>query len=253
MGSAFSSAIRKVVAAMSESSRTVAEDAAERVLVRRGGWLRDREPEERVAAVQRAVFAGHRLRMRYTSRHAPDAPGPPWRTVDPVGLVEAAGSWYLLALDGGEDRTYRMSRISAAEELDEPARRPEGVDLEELWRRRRAEFRSRRPGVEARVRIAPERLEELFRTAISVSDGETGAGAGQGPPNARSGPPRAGTGDLGEAGVDRPVVEARFGDLRHAVRVLWSLAPDAIALDPSELVDALRARAEAVARAHGRW
>jgi predicted DNA-binding transcriptional regulator YafY len=220
MGSAFSSAIRKVVAAMPESSRTVAEGAAERVLVRRGGWLRDPEPEERVAAVQRAVFAGHRLRFRYTSRHAPDAPGPRWRTVEPIGLVEAAGNWYLLALDDGEDRTYRMSRISDAEELDEPARRPEGVDLEELWRRRRAEFRARRPGLGARVRIAPGRLEELSRTAISV------------------------TGGPGE------VVEARFGDLHHAVRVLWSLAPDAQALAPPELVDALRARAESVARAH---
>jgi predicted DNA-binding transcriptional regulator YafY len=220
MGSAFSSAIRKVVAAMPESSRTVAEGAAERVLVRRGSWLRDPEPEERVAAVQRAVFAGHRLRFRSTSRHAPDAPGPRWRTVEPIGLVEAAGNWYLLALDDGEDRTYRMSRISDAEELDEPARRPEGVDLEELWRRRRAEFRARRPGLGARVRIAPGRLEELSRTAISV------------------------TGGPGE------VVEARFGDLHHAVRVLWSLAPDAQALAPPELVDALRARAESVARAH---
>jgi predicted DNA-binding transcriptional regulator YafY len=219
MGSAFSSAIRKVVAAMPESSRTVAEGAAERVLVRRGGWLRDPEPEERVAAVQRAVLAGHRLRFRYTSRHAPDAPGPRWRTVEPIGLVEAAGNWYLLALDDGDDRTYRMSRISDAGELDEPARRPEGVDLEELWRRRRAEFRARRPGLGARVRIAPGRLEELSRTAISV------------------------TGGPGE-------VEARFGDLHHAVRVLWSLAPDAQALAPPELVDALRARAESVARAH---
>jgi predicted DNA-binding transcriptional regulator YafY len=249
MGSAFSSAIRKVVAAMPESSRTVAEDAAERVLVRRGGWLRDPEPEERVAAVQRAVFAGHRLRIRYTSRHDPDTPGPRWRTVEPIGLVEAAGNWYLLALDGGEDRTYRMSRISDSEELDEPARRPEGVDLEELWRRRRAEFRARRPGLEARVRIAPGRLEELSRTAISVSE-ELGEDARPG--RAAGIPGAGGRGGSADRPPDtgRPVVETRFGDLHHAVRVLWSLAPDAQALAPPELVDALRARAESVARAH---
>jgi predicted DNA-binding transcriptional regulator YafY len=234
---------------MPESSRTVAEDAAERVLVRRGGWLRDPEPEERVAAVQRAVFAGHRLRIRYTSRHDPDTPGPRWRTVEPIGLVEAAGNWYLLALDGGEDRTYRMSRISDSEELDEPARRPEGVDLEELWRRRRAEFRARRPGLEARVRIAPGRLEELSRTAISVSE-ELGEDARPG--RAAGIPGAGGRGGSADRPPDtgRPVVETRFGDLHHAVRVLWSLAPDAQALAPPELVDALRARAESVARAH---
>ena len=41
---------------------------------------------------------------------------------------------------GGADRTYRVSRIVDAEELAEPAVRPDGVDLGALWERRRAEF-----------------------------------------------------------------------------------------------------------------
>jgi predicted DNA-binding transcriptional regulator YafY len=225
LGEAFSSAIRKVVAALPEGSREAATDATGRVLVRRGGFLRDApEPaaDDALRAVQRAVFTGRRLRIRYAARGEDEGR---WRIVDPLGLVEAAGAWYLLALHDGADRTYRVSRIEAAEEIDQLARRPTGVDLEELWRRRRAEFRRTLPTLVARVRVRAERREELARTALTVED----AGSDQG----------------------RPVLTAAFGDLRHAVRVVWSLAPDAEALDPPELVTALRSRAEAVVAAHG--
>ncbi|WP_181779511.1 helix-turn-helix transcriptional regulator [Pseudonocardia pini] len=224
LGVAFSSAIRKVVAAMPETSRDAATDAAERVLVRRGGWLRDAADPGlgKLAAVQRAVFAGHRLRILYGSQRSESR----WRTVDPLGLVEAAGQWYLLALDGGEDRTYRVSRIEETEELAEPADRPSGVDLEELWLRRRAQFRERMPGTPARIRVREERREELVRTAGTVTSVEP---------------------DAVEGWV---VVDAAFGDVRHAERVVWSLAPSAAALDPPELVAALRDRADRVRAAH---
>jgi predicted DNA-binding transcriptional regulator YafY len=224
LSEAFSSAIRKVVAALPEGSREAATGATERVLVRRGGFLRDAPAPPAVDAlhsVQRAVFTGHRLRIRYTSRGEGEGR---WRTVDPLGLVEAAGAWYLLALHDGADRTYRVSRIAAAEELDELAQRPTGVDLEELWQRRRVEFRRALPHVVARVRVREGRREELARTALTV--GDAGADGGW------------------------TVLTAAFGDLRHAVRVVWSLAPDAEALDPPELVTALRTRAESVAAAH---
>jgi predicted DNA-binding transcriptional regulator YafY len=224
LGEAFSSAIRKVVAALPEGSREAAIDATGRVLVRRGGFLRDApDPPAAVAlrTVQRAVFTGHRLRVRYASRGQDEGR---WRTVDPLGLVEAAGAWYLLALHDGADRTYRVSRIERAEELDEPAQRPSGVDLEELWQRRRTEFRRTLPHVVARIRVREERRAELARTALTVES--------------------AGTDD------GWTVLTAAFGDLRHAIRVVWSLAPDAEALDPPELATALRERADAVVAAH---
>ncbi|MDQ4119519.1 MAG: HTH domain-containing protein, partial [Actinomycetota bacterium] len=54
LGPEFSSAIRKVVAALPERARRDATGAAERVLVRRGGWLADpqREPAGALGAVQ---------------------------------------------------------------------------------------------------------------------------------------------------------------------------------------------------------
>jgi predicted DNA-binding transcriptional regulator YafY len=225
LGAAFASAMRKVVAALPTSSRADAVDAADRVLVRPGGWLADPVPEPQLAAVQRAVFAGRRLRLRYPSPGA----APRWRTVDPLGLVSAAGRWYLLAQHDGADRTYRVSRIDEAVELDEPARRPAGVDLEQFWQRRRAEFQASRGGLRVRARVRRERWDELAATALDLAATATG-------------PETETDGWL--------TVEASFGDHRHAESALWAVAPDAEALDPPELRAALAARAAAVAARH---
>jgi predicted DNA-binding transcriptional regulator YafY len=214
-GQAFSSAIRKLVAALPEASRTAATGAADRVLVGRPGWLRE-VPESAPAPVevQRAVFAGRRLRIRYASRGATAR----WRTVDPLGLVESAGQWYLLALQEGEDRTFRVSRIEEAEELTEPAMRPSGIDLDALWERRRADFRRRVPHIECRVR-GDRALLAREVLVLGASDG---------------------------------LVTCAFGSLEHAERVLWPLAPQVVAVGPPELVAALTTRAAAVVAAYPR-
>ncbi|MFC7656045.1 helix-turn-helix transcriptional regulator [Pseudonocardia benzenivorans] len=221
MGPAFTSAMAKLVAAMPDGARSRATDAADRVLVRRGGLIGEPEPDRHPEAVQRAVLSGHRLRIRYPSRGRP----PTWRTVDPLGLVSAAGRWYLLALHDGADRTYRLSRITEAEELAEPAARPAGVDLEALWQRRRAEFLASHTGMRARLRIRSSRRAEVVRVAT------------------------AGVTDVEQQG-EWLVVDVGFGDLTHAARVVWSLAVDAEALGPPELREAIRARAQRLVDTH---
>ena len=62
--------------------------------------------------------------------------------VDPVGLVTVRDRGYLLATRSGADRTYRLSRILAAEKLDEPAQRPDRVDLDRAWQERASQFRA---------------------------------------------------------------------------------------------------------------
>lgn len=229
LGPAFASAIRKVVAALPASTRPGATEAAGRVLVDplSGGWTRRTlsppgEPEPPLAIVQRAVFAGNRLRIRYPKRPRDPEPELTWRVVDPLGLVSAAGRWYLLALHDGSDRTYRVSRIVEAVEESEPAHRPTGIDLAQLWQRRQADFRARMRSVAARVRVRADRLDDLTRTAL----GQT-------------------------ATLDEQpgwlVVELEFADLGHAEHVLWTLSPHAQALSPPELRTALSTRSHAVA------
>ncbi|MEV4568062.1 WYL domain-containing protein [Nonomuraea sp. NPDC049419] len=224
LGSALASAMLKVVDALPDSYRDTAAGAAERLLIEPETDLlarrqpSDEVPDTVVATVLRAVFGGRRLRLRY----APPDREPSWRTVDPIGLVTVRGRGYLLATRSGEDRTYRLSRVLAVEELDEPAQRPDRVDLDRAWQERSTRFRHGDDQVGVVVRVHPERREELVGTALSVRSEETG-----------------------EDGWLR--LEVSFQDRRHAVWALWQLAAGAEALEPQWLRDALHARATAIA------
>jgi predicted DNA-binding transcriptional regulator YafY len=221
MAPALAAAMRKVVAALPAAQRGSATSDAERILVRSDGWIRDRAPAavdaDRMALVRRAVFAGHRLRIRYEAK----ADQPRWRTVDPVGLVSANRRWYLLATRDGEERSYLLERMHDVEELDEPAQRPPEVDLERMWTERRARFLASLVRVVVRVGVRADRLPDLERAVRVVRVVREQDG--------------------------RLVVEAEFGDDAHAAGVLWSLTPDVEVLTPEPVRALLTARAAAVA------
>ncbi|WP_217369585.1 helix-turn-helix transcriptional regulator [Nonomuraea antri] len=224
LGSALASAMLKVVDALPESYRHTAAGAAERLLIDPETDLLSRRlaaeevPDATVAEVLRAVFAGHRLRIHY----APFNRSPEWRTVDPIGLVTVRDTAYLLATRSGADRTYRLSRVLAAEELDEPARRPDRVDLDRAWRDRSTRFRAGGDQVTVLARVNPARREQLVNTALAVLAEETDADG-------------------------RLRMEVTFQDSRHAEWALWQLATDAEALSPPSLRATLRDRAAALA------
>ncbi|MFJ4355795.1 helix-turn-helix transcriptional regulator [Streptomyces massasporeus] len=229
LGSALASAMRKVTDALPESHRATASDAARRFLVEPETDLLSRRPiPEEVAGatmteIRRAVLAGHRLRIRYAATDQ----APQWRTVDPIGLVTVRDRSYLLATRSGADRTYRLSRVLDAEELSEPARRPDQVDLDRAWRERCAQFLSG-DHIAVLVRVAPQRREDLMSSAVAV---------------------RAAAPD--PDGRLRLRLEVTYQDLRHAEWALWQLGTDAEALAPGALRTALRDRATALASLYG--
>lgn len=147
LGSALASGMLKLLDALPDQQREVAAGAAQRVLLNPDTDLVASRPVERragddvVSVVRSAVVAGHRLRIHYSAR----GEEPAWRTVDPIGLVAVRDRTYLLATNGGEDRTYRLSRMLAAEELDEAAERSDDVDLDGVWRERCEQFIDQRP------------------------------------------------------------------------------------------------------------
>ncbi|WP_459716298.1 helix-turn-helix transcriptional regulator [Actinophytocola sp. KF-1] len=222
LGSALASATRKVVDALPETHRATASDAAQRFLVEPETDLLSRRqateelPAPTMMAIRRAVLAGHQLRIHYAAA----GHGPEWRTVDPIGLVTVRDRGYLLATRSGADRTYRLSRVLAAEELPEPAQRPERVDLDRVWRERCAQFLSD-GHIAVLVRVLPARREELLHTAVAVRAAVTDAD-----------------------GWVR--VEVTFQDLRHAEWALWQLGTDAEALAPEVLRATLHDRAAAI-------
>lgn len=223
LGSALASAMRKVVDAMPDGHRAVASDAVQRLLVEPETDLlarrpvTDEVPDDVMVEVRRAVLAGRKLRIHYAAADR----DPKWRTVDPIGLVTVRDKGYLLATTSGADRTYRLSRILAAEELAEPAQRPDRVDLDQVWQERSTRFRTGGDQIAVQVRMDPARREELVGTALAV---------------------------LAEGADDdgRLRLEVTFQDARHAEWALWQLGTDAEALAPESLRTALRDRAAAV-------
>ncbi|MBG0830919.1 WYL domain-containing protein [Planomonospora sp. ID67723] len=228
LGSALASAMLKVVDALPESYRDTAAGAAERLLIDPETDLLSRRlaaeevPDAIVAEVLRAVFAGRRLRIRYAAVDQ----APKWRTVDPIGLVTVRDRGYLLATRSGADRTYRLSRIMAAEKLAEPAQRPDRVDLDRAWQERSTRFRTGGDQVTVLVRVDPARREDLVGTALAVL--------------------------AEEADSDGWLrLEVTFQDPRHAEWALWQLTTNAEALTPQWLRDSLRDRAAAIAARYG--
>ncbi|MFD6392770.1 helix-turn-helix transcriptional regulator [Nocardia sp. NPDC060259] len=224
LGSALASAMLKVVDALPASYRDTAADVAERLLIDPETDLLSRRlvaeevPGTILAEVRRAVFAGNKLRIHYAAVDQ----DPTWRTVDPIGLVVVRDQGYLLATRSGADRTYRLSRVLAAEELAEPAQRPDRVDLDLAWQERSTRFRTGGDQIAVLVRMNPARREDLVSTALAVRTEE---------------PDTDGWLRL----------EVSFQDARHAEWALWQLGTDAEALAPQSLRAALRDRAAAIA------
>ncbi|GAB3721721.1 YafY family protein [Amycolatopsis oliviviridis] len=228
LGSALASAMLKVVDALPETQRDTAAGAARRLLVDPEIDLLSRRvtaeevPDTIVAEVRRAVFSGHKLRIHYAAAGRK----PQWRTVDPIGLVTVRDQGYLLATRSGEDRTYRLSRLRAAEELPEPAQRADRVDLDRAWQERSTRFRTGGDQVTVLARVNPARRDELAGTALAVVAEETGAD-----------------------GWLR--IEVTFQDARHAEWALWQLASDAEALAPQWLRASLGDRAGTILTRYG--
>ncbi|MCB5163809.1 WYL domain-containing protein [Streptomyces bambusae] len=226
LGSALASAMLKVVDALPESYRATAADAAERLLVdpetdflaRR--LVTDDVPDAVLTEVRGAVLAGRKLRIHYAAVDQ----APQWRTVDPIGLVTVREQGYLLATRAGTDRTYRLSRIRAAQSLAEPAERPDRVDLDRLWQDRSARFRTGGEQVTVRLRLLdPGRRPDLAATALTLHE---------------------------DPAFPRHLT-ATFQDRRHAEWSLWQLSTSAEVLSPDWLRTTLHTRATTMADRYG--
>jgi predicted DNA-binding transcriptional regulator YafY len=135
-------------------------------------WFRGQEEVPHLRTLAEALRRQRRLRLGYQRAAAPAGPpaasgsGPTpgsspaaTRMVGPLGLVNKAGTWYLVAATGsGRIAVFRAGRISSARVLDEPFERPADFELPVFWERWSAEFTSTRPRLPVRLRASPEAL-----------------------------------------------------------------------------------------------
>ena len=169
-------AFLKLLAALPSVYRSGAEHARRRIYVDVTGWNRAEEAVPLLHALQEAVWQERRVRMIYGRG---DCDAPVERTVDPLGLVAKGSVWYFVAgTEGGEVRSYRVSRVQGVEILDEHIVRPPDFDLAAFWENSSAKFRAHLPEYRARVRVRREvvpRLAYAGRFARIEATGEPDA------------------------------------------------------------------------------
>lgn len=128
------SALRKLVRALPDTFRPDAEAAARAVVVDRAGWGKPtRDRPALVGPLQDAVVRTRKVRLTYAGRASADGSPPSERLVDPWGLVDKGGHWYLVAGTERGQRTFRLDRVVSAELTDLPAHRPPDVELADAW------------------------------------------------------------------------------------------------------------------------
>ena len=108
-----------------------------------------------------ALRLGRKLALEYRSAEARDgeARDGEHRIVGPLGLVNKAGTWYLVAMPGtGNVRVFRAGRVLSARVLPEAFDRPADFELAGFWAQWSAEFEASRPRLQVRLTASPQAL-----------------------------------------------------------------------------------------------
>jgi predicted DNA-binding transcriptional regulator YafY len=142
-------------------------------------WFGGQQEVPCLRELAQGLRLGRKLELTYQHQDNP-------RVVGPLGLVNKAGTWYLVAAGGtgpgtaaGNDdvRVFRAGRIERARVLAEPFPRPVDFELAGFWARWSAEFEATRPRLPVRLRASPAALaafREVFgpsaEPALEVAD-----------------------------------------------------------------------------------
>lgn len=148
----------KVWAGLTGEARERARQTAERFHLDPVRWFSTPEPTPCLPQLADAVWRDRLARIRYVRDGQPAT-----REIAPLGLVLAAGEWYLVALRSRQRRTYRVSRVLSVELLDEPVVRPAQFDLAQSWAQARMELEQEKTAVEVTLRVAARALPRLRR------------------------------------------------------------------------------------------
>jgi predicted DNA-binding transcriptional regulator YafY len=158
LGDMLQGAQAKVWASLTGEARERARRSADRFHLDPPSWYDSPEPVPCLTQLADAVWRDRRVRLEYVREGRAAT-----REVSPLGLVLAAGDWYLMALRDDRRRTYRVSRVRSALVLDEPAERPAGFDLAAEWAQSRRDVERELTGVDVTLRVHARALPRLRR------------------------------------------------------------------------------------------
>ena len=156
LGTVVAGAQLKVLASLPPELRVRASRLVERFHLDAGDWFRRSQPVPHLAVLADAVWSGTRIAIDYDR-----GDGPVHRLLEPLGLVLKAGTWYVVAAIDGQIRTYRVSRVVAAEPTTDRFERPDGFDLAGYWAESAEAYERDVPRIAVDVRVRPDRLDVL--------------------------------------------------------------------------------------------
>jgi len=168
-------ALLKLLASVPSTFREGAERARQRIYIDVSGWSKREEAVPFLPVLQEALWLERKLKISYERGGNSELVE---RIIGPLGLVAKGSVWYLVGNVDGYVRTYRVSRISQAEVLEEQSPIPSDFNLAEYWENSSSTFKSSLPKYLATFWVAPEtslRLTFAGRFARVNETGETDA------------------------------------------------------------------------------
>ncbi|MGJ9374083.1 helix-turn-helix transcriptional regulator [Nesterenkonia sp. CF4.4] len=242
----FQTARLKMLAATAKTGQSAAiEPVQERFLLDHEAWFTEPESPDALPEVAQAVWAGHRLRIRYERADGAAA----MRVVDPLGLVLKREHWYLVAAHRRTPRTYRVTRIRRVEELPEAAWRPEDFSLAQHWQDSRAAFEASLHTLPVQVTV-PAGAVELLRAAAPGAPMKPLEGAAETTDSARIATlPETSAAETRTADTTRAGVQLLMEDVEIAASQLLTV-PGVEVLAPESLRQLVLARAQELVDRH---
>ncbi|MCL6602420.1 MAG: WYL domain-containing protein [Paenibacillus sp.] len=203
----FTTAARKLEAAVSGNKFPSASYFNQRIHIDSEGWLSSEETFPFLSTLQTALWEDRKVSISYLRNGETKN-----RMIGLLGLVAKQGVWYAIGQHEEQYRTYRVSRIVAAEIMNEPYTRPENFELSSYWESSKISFKQALPSYKGKFSIKASFLQELKReryvTLLSIEE------------------------------CSDPLwleAEAEFNTIESALRIMLSLGPHVIVKSPEEL------------------
>ena len=156
LGTVMAAAQLKVLTAMPRELRPRAQRLLQRFHLDVTGWFVHAESVPHLATLAEGVWESRRVKISY-ERDGEQVE----RLLGPLGVVLKAGIWYVVADAAGQIRTYRVSRVRAAEPTDEAFERPADFDLAGYWVESTAAYERELDRIEVIVRVRPGHVDAL--------------------------------------------------------------------------------------------
>lgn len=146
IGADLSSALRKVAAAVPGARREPGSRIQERFLIDSSEWSGTVYADSLFETIRKALWDDWELAVSYYSEMGGHA-GTISAVVRPLGLVAAAGEWYLAAGRDSFTIVIPLASILSANITDQPFDRPHDFQLEAFWHQRSALKQQQHPSL----------------------------------------------------------------------------------------------------------